>query len=102
MKKRLRKKLKVGEFKQIGLNITVNLSKDLDISDRFYDNFLDILEENSFLFFGLCESNKIDGYMYESRFRQNTTKNIKNIETLLIKNPFVDSIEFGEKGDAWN
>lgn len=102
MKKRLRKKLKVGEFKQVGLDFTVNLIKDLESSDRFYSMFLSILEENNFLFAGSFYVNKIEGYIYESKFKLDTERNIKNIKNLLVKNPLVENIELGQIHDAWN
>lgn len=102
MKKRLRKKLKIGEFKQVGMDFTVNLIKDLESSDRFYSIFLSILEENNFLFSGSFYVNKIDGYIYESKFKADTERNIRNIKNLLVKNPLISSVEIGKIHDAWN
>lgn len=102
MKKRLRKKLKLGEFKQVGLNITLNLIEGIENTDDFYNMFLKIIDENNFIFSGLFDDNIIDGYIYEAKYKLDTERNIKNIKNLLSKNPLVSNIKMGETNDAWN
>ena len=102
MKKRLRKKLKLGEFKQVGLNITLNLIEGIENTDDFYNMFLKIIEENNFIFSGLFDDSIIDGCIYESKYKLDTERNIKNIKNLLLKNPLVSNIEMEETNDAWN
>lgn len=54
MKKRLRKKLRKGEFKEIGFEIKCFLNEGLQESDfdKFIDDFLTMIEERGLVFGG--------------------------------------------------
>ena len=54
LKRRLRKKFRLGEFQELGFEIFVNLKPDLNENefDKFLDEFIGIVEENKLLFGG--------------------------------------------------
>ena len=64
---RLRKKLRLGEFQQLGFEVSIALNPELGIDafDRFLDEFIvDVIEANNLVFGGGVDSGFITSFKY--------------------------------------
>ncbi|WP_300672580.1 YggL family protein [Desulfoluna sp.] len=105
MKKRLRKKLHLGEFQELGftLNIKFNAENTNEALDAFVDNLLDEVIDPAALDFG-GGGDRFDfaGFVVLAA-RGSVTEEHRAITTAwLEKREDVTSFEVGELVDAWH
>ena len=102
LKKRLRKKLHVGEFQQFGFQISAKFDpvlNELD-SDRLYDEFIEQIEENGLSFGGGPEN--IQGFIASpERFGSRTVAQREKIKNWLTGRREISDCEVGNFKDAW-
>lgn len=97
--RRLRKKLRLAEFQQLGFPVEFRLAPDLTEAqiDAFCDAFIaDAIEANA-LMFGGGES----GYVCAISRRSASDVNRIQVQSWLAARPEVISVSIGELEDAW-
>lgn len=104
LKRRLRKKFHVGEFQESGFEVFVNLKPDLsEIEfDKFYDEFIDVIEENKLLFGG-GGWKTLQGFVTSAKkFASPIVEDREKIKIWLEKRQEVIDCTVGNFLDAWN
>lgn len=105
LKKRLRKKFHLGEFQELGFEICANLNSELSEMefDRFYDEFIDLIEENKLLFGGgVCKQN-MEGFVTSAKkFASPTSQDKEKIKDWFERRDEVFDSNVGKFKDAWN
>jgi len=103
MKKRLRKKLRKGEFKEFGFRIKFKIDPKLSIEkidEITWDFIIDAIEANDLMFGGG------GSYLYEgfcAKVKGSATEDdIKNIEKWINGQSEILDYEIGELIDAWH
>lgn len=98
--RRLRKKLRLGEFQQLGFEVSITLKPNLGVDDleRFLDEFiLDAIEKHDLAFGG-----GTDGGFITTWKRGSASKAHRNIiENWLSQRQEVVSVMLGPLVDAW-
>lgn len=105
LKRRLRKKFHVSEFRELGFEIFANLKFDLsEIEfDKFYDEFIDVIEENKLLFGGGGGLKDVKGFITSpKKFASPTIEDREKIKIWLEKREEVIDCKVGDFLDAWN
>ena len=103
MKKRLRKKLHLGEFRQYGFRVRFQVGEAVDESrlDDFWDGFIqDALETNGLLGGGAC-GRVWDLIVYRPKDSA-TDVDRETIRTWLMNHGQVEAVEIGPLFDLWN
>jgi uncharacterized protein YggL (DUF469 family) len=97
--RRLRKKLHVGEFQQLGFEITLFLSKELSStqSNDFWDSFIGEIEANNLTFGG----GEI-GFVVPDGRTSATEGHRQVVQAWLSKRPEISSVTVGPLVDAWH
>lgn len=98
--RRLRKKLHLGEFQQLGFEVSITLKPDLGIDalDRLLDEFiLDAIEKNELAFGGGTDGGFITTWKRGSASEAHRAA----VESWLSQRPEVVSITLGPLVDAW-
>jgi uncharacterized protein YggL (DUF469 family) len=98
--RRLRKKLRLGEFQQLGFEVSITLNPNLGIDalDHFLDEFiLDAIEKNDLAFGGGAESGFITTWKRGSASEAHRTI----VENWLSRRQEVVSVTLGPLVDAW-
>ena len=98
--RRLRKKLRLGEFQQLGFEISITLIPDLGIVDleRFLDDFiLDAIERSGLVFGGGTGCGFITTWKRVSASEAHRTI----VEKWLSRRQEVTSVTLGPLVDAW-
>ena len=98
--RRLRKKLHLGEFQQLGFEVSITLKPDLGIDalDRFLDDFIrDAIEKNDLAFGGGTDRGCITTW---SRGSASET-HLSIVEDWLSRRQEVVSVRLGPLVDAW-
>ena len=98
--RRLRKKLHLGEFQQLGFEVSITLKSNLgvDVLDRFLDEFiLDAIEKNELAFGGGTDGGFITTWKRGSTSEANRTI----VENWLSRRQEVVSVSLGPLVDAW-
>jgi len=100
MRKRLRKKKRVGEFQEFGVELEMTLRADVDF-DGFLDDFLrDAVEANGLAFGGGGRGNHLAGFLELGR--QDTCQSrIKSVTTWLTAEHRIETFMVGDPVDAW-
>jgi uncharacterized protein YggL (DUF469 family) len=96
--RRLRKKLRVGEFRVMGFPVSISLIDSLSIegSNAFWDRFiLEAMERRGLLYGGLGE-----GYATSEREVSATDVDRHHVQTWLLSQPEVIGCEIGHLTDA--
>lgn len=104
MKKRLRKKLHKGEFKELGFNVDFHYKvSGEDEVDRLIDEFLAVAEGNRCCVGGWYaqEGNKASFFVVSLERRSVLPEERQAIVKWLEDNPEIDNITAGELRDAW-
>lgn len=105
LKKRIRKKFHLGEFKELGFEVSVNFKKELgdEQFDKFWNGFINEIEENN-LMCGGGGDYKIWKVFVTSRkkFVSPTINEVEHIKIWLENCIEVKSFEIGDFSDAWN
>jgi uncharacterized protein YggL (DUF469 family) len=98
--RRLRKKLRLGEFQQLGFEISITLKPNLEIDalDRFLDEFiLDTIEKNALAFGGGTDCGFITTWKHGSASEAHRTI----VKDWLSRRSEVVSVTLGPLVDAW-
>lgn len=104
LKRRLRKKIRVGEFQEFGFQVEVkfklNLSKS--VSNKFYSDFIALIEENKLAFGGGSSPESLQGFVTGwEKYRSPTDVQRKKIENWLKDRKEISKCEVGILKDAW-
>ena len=104
MRKRIRKKLFLGEFQEFGFEVQFRLPPDLSDQDQdaFFDGFLtEAIEGQGLIFDGGCGT---DWDIFITLADRGSAKEShrKQVEDWLRKSPLVSEIRIGPLVDAWN
>ena len=101
MKKRLRKKTYIGEFKEWGVTISIVRNTDADF-DQFLDEFIEQgMEGNACYFTGTSKDDSLEGFVDLGRSLDQATAKLANINAWLDKRSDVKSNTAGKLTDAW-
>lgn len=104
MKKRLRKKLRKGEFTEFGFEITITFSekaKEINF-DEWLDKFIEEIEKNNLAFGGGGDFNDFSGYIVSSKKRKSTTNNDREIiKNWLSKQDNINEFIVKELTNSW-
>ena len=99
--RRLRKKLRLGEFQELGFEVSIILKPNLGIDDldRFLDAFiLDAIEKNELAFGGGTDCGFITAWKHSVVSEAHRTI----VENWLSRRPEVVSVMLGPLVDAWH
>ncbi len=105
LKRRLRKKFHVGEFQEFGFEVFVNLKSDLSeiTFEKFYDEFIDVIEENKLLFGGGGCKKNVEGFLTSAKkFASPTIEAKEKVKGWLEKREEVIDCKVGNFPDVWN
>ena len=101
MKKRLRKKLHLGEFRELGLRVSFDVRVKTQAEfDEFFDAFIAHLEAGDLGFTG-ASGERWEGIV--ARLAKGTIGDADReyVERFLAEDPRVDNLELGELVDVW-
>jgi uncharacterized protein YggL (DUF469 family) len=104
MKKRLRKKLHLGEYQEFGFEVSCSFVSDL--SDEQFDNFIDTfiqeaIESNRLSFGGGGDKQEWKGFVTLDRRGSATEKHKTGVSKWLESNPEVIDFKVGGLIDSW-
>ena len=101
MKKRLRKKTYIGEFKEWGVTISITRSKDADF-ETFLDEFIEqSMEGNACYFTGTGEKKHLEGFIDLGRSLDKSEAKLAHVTAWLDKRSDVKKYAMGKLADAW-
>ena len=104
LKRRLRKKLRIAEFQELGFEISVEFKSNLSKTDfdKFLDEFIEEIEENKLLFGGGGNEEVWAGFVTSSKnYQSPTDEQRKKIKSWLESRPEIAKCEVGNFTDAW-
>ena len=104
MKKRMRKKLYLGEFQEFGFEVQFRLPADLSEPDqeKFFDTFMDeAIERHGLMCGGGCGTDW-DIFVTLADRGSATEKHRKLVEDWLGNSPLVSEVRIGPLVDSWN
>ena len=104
MKKRLRKKYHLGEFQELGFEITMELAEGFDDKklDLFVTAFVeDVLDKNGLDFEGGGNTSELFGFVVLNKRGSVTAEHRTNVEAWVKDNAEVTKATVGELMDAW-
>jgi uncharacterized protein YggL (DUF469 family) len=101
MRKRLRKKKHLKEFKEFGVEISIQLKKEKGFDKFWFDFITEAIERNNFVFGGGGGGNKFKGFI-ELGYEKEDPVILKNklIEWLDLRKD-IETYHVGELKDAW-
>lgn len=104
MKKRIRKKLHVGEFKEMGFAVRFRIAADVDEDglNTFLDTFLSEVVEGNGMGFGGGGNHEWEGFITMMERGSTTEEHRALIDRWLGDNPQVEEHEVGPLEDAWH
>lgn len=105
MKKRLRKKKRVGEFKELGFEVRGDLRRGLsgDDIEAFVDRLIDMVEARSLAFGGgAWRDDKLDGFITRAGRGSATEEDRAALAAFLYGDAEIVSHEVGKLRDAWH
>lgn len=104
MKKRLRKKLRLGEFREFGFEISFRLSDELDQPglDRFWDSFIgEAIEARGLMCGGAC-GRAWNVFVTRTGRRSATEEDRRDLIGWLEQHSNVSDARIGPLIDAWH
>lgn len=103
MKRRLRKKLRKGEFQELGFEVGYACSEGLtdDACDAVFDRFILEAIEGNDLAFGGGGPRRVDGFVTVWGRGSVTEAQREAVERWLAASPEVKRFEIGPPVDAW-
>jgi uncharacterized protein len=104
LKRRLRKKLNVGEFREFGFELFVKFKPDLSEENfrRLEAEFIFELERRSLGFGGGGDKNALRGFIAGAkRFTSPTVADRAEIKRWLVDRAEISECEIGNLADAW-
>jgi hypothetical protein len=104
MKRRLRKKLRAGEFRQDGFEVTFRLSGDVDEAavDAFWDHFIDTAIDSAGLMCGGGYGRAWDVFVSRPGRGSATDEDRHALAVWLERQPLVSDVRIGPLVDAWH
>lgn len=107
LKRRLRKKYHVGEFREFGFEVFTKLKSDISQEEfeKFVDDFIDEIEANKLLFGGGGRETWEGFVSAAKRFSSPTEEQRNKIEQWLKNHAEVEAVKMGDYRDArhgWN
>jgi uncharacterized protein YggL (DUF469 family) len=104
MRRRLRKKLRVGEFTEMGFSVSAELSPDLDDAghDAFLDRLIDAVEARRLAFGGGGRREAFEGFVTQLGRGSAAEADRTAMTTFLSSDPAVVRHDVGALIDAWN
>ncbi|GGJ92206.1 YggL family protein [Pseudomonas matsuisoli] len=104
MKRRLRKKLYLGEFQEHAFELKVSFKEalDEDALDTFLDAFIDYVEARELDYIGGFDPKWLEGtVMANKRYASPSEDDRKALESWLNARSEVTNVEISELFDAW-
>lgn len=104
MKKRLRKKLHKGEFKELGFNVEFHYNvADEQEAYELIDDFLAFTEENNLCIGGWYGREEGEASFFVVSFSRRSVTPEERVHVIewLEKNPKIENVRAGELRDAW-
>lgn len=103
MKKRLRKKLHLGEFRELCFRVAYHTSTEFSAvdTDALLDRFIDMIEANDLQFGGGGGPNEWDGIVELCGRGTATDRHRQAVRLWLESQPEVSDILVGDLVDAW-
>lgn len=104
LKRRLRKKNRVGEFQEFGFQVEVKFKLNLSesVSNKFYSDFIALIEENKLVFGGGGSLESLQGFITGwEKYRSPTASQREKIENWLKNRKEISNCEVGILVDAW-
>lgn len=103
MKRRLRKKKRVGEFRELGCDVEATLREGLSEEEfsAFLDRWIDAVEARELGFGGGGSATDFGGFLVRLGRRSVTEDDRAALSTFLQSDPAVVEHEMGELCDAW-
>lgn len=99
-KRRLQKKLRLGEFQEFGFSLEVNYTGDLD---DVLDQWITFVESEGWVFVGgATEDGEFTGYLCLNDVGSLTEADRETTRLWLEKQSWVKSFELGELSDCWH
>jgi len=101
VKKRLRKKTFLGEFKEWGATISIQRNTEEGL-DLFLEDFMGQSIEGSTCYFtGATQDNTLEGFIYFGRSLEKSEASLAQVSTWLDKRPDVTTSTISGLTDAW-
>ena len=104
LKRRLRKKLHVGEFQEFGFEVLIKFKSNLDEAgfDKFVDEFIDKVEENKLLFGGGGGADAWSGFITTlANYQSPSIVQKEKIKDWLENHQGISECKVGNLKDAW-
>lgn len=104
-KRRLRKKLRVGEFQELGFMIEFHLKPDLKVTvDEALDSWIEFVESQGWAFGGGGDlvNKKIEGFVAKDGRGSLTEADRLSAEKWLSDKEWADDFHVGQLKDAWH
>ena len=102
--RRLRKKLRIAEFQELGLEVEATLKDSCVHTDTFLDEWINFVESNDWSFGGGTRLNSFLGFLthsYSSPGSLNDTDRIL-VMNWLSQHPCCKDTKVGELADVWH
>ena len=99
MRKRLRKKKHLGEFKVYGIPVYIKRNAEEKNIDKFLDDFIDVIEKNKCFCAGHGDKNKYEMFIELGR-KDVMEEALENITSYLNDQSDIEEYSFGEITDA--
>ncbi len=101
MRRRLQKKKRIGEFQELGVEVTATLKSNVDF-DTFLDDFIrDAVEAHGLAFGGGGLGTRFSGFVELGR-RGVHASNLEEVAAWLAKEDRIESYQIREPVDACN
>ncbi len=103
MKRRLRKKKRLGEFQELGFDVTATLRDGLSDAElgAFLDRWIDAIEQRRLAFGGGGGAGKVSGFITRAGRGSATDDDRVAVAAVLQADATVVRYEVGELRDAW-
>ena len=104
MRKRLRKKLCLKEFKQLGFEINGTFKRDLTEEEQedFYSFFiLEIIEKNNLEVGGGFYANEFFVFAVDAKYKNKTAEKREIVKQELEKHELIKEFQLGDLKDLW-
>lgn len=105
MNRRLRKKKYLGEFKELGFDVTAQMPAQTSEHDlvEFMGRLIDVVEEKNMSFGGGAGSDrKVEGFIVRSTRGSLTEEDRSAVKAFLASDKSITGHEVGELRDAWH
>lgn len=104
MKKRLRRKLRLAEFQELGFEISVRFKPGLDDDgiQGFFDRLVDAVEERDLVVIGSTEENGFSGNVLRNGRGSTVEADREHLKKMLDADPATTEQTVGPLMDAWH